>query len=95
MPDVAEAVKGFQLKHGLLPTGEVTEATWMALEATVRAGLRPTWADGPEALREALRRLGGASLEDGVELRLRQFQSHMGLPLTGLLDEATILAIGE
>lgn len=94
--DVAtrDAVVRFQLGHGLMATGWVNEATWLALEGLTRAGLRPLWADGPEAVREARRRLD-ASPDEDLGRAVRRFQSARGLPLTGLLDDQTVLAIGD
>jgi peptidoglycan hydrolase-like protein with peptidoglycan-binding domain len=90
----SDAVRSFQLANGLMATGVVDEATWLALEALVRAGLRPTWADSPEAVSEARRRLAARPDED-LGNAVRRFQSARGLPLTGLLDDDTVRAIGD
>lgn len=87
--ETAALVRAFQIERGLLTTGEVDEPTWLALEGLITAGLVPAWfTEG--RLDEAERRLG----EPVTEASLRRYQSARGLPLTGLLDEQTAVALG-
>lgn len=88
------AVMAFQLRHGLRISGTLTEATSLAIRGLVRAGCRPLWADGSEVVREARRRLG-ASPDEDLGAAVRRFQSARGLRLSGLLDDATVQAIGD
>lgn len=88
------AVLAFQLRHGLPISGTLTEATRLAIQGLVRAGCRPLWADGPEAVREARRRLQAHPDED-LGNAVRRFQSARGLRLSGLLDDDTVMAIGD
>lgn len=87
------AVRGFQAKHGLQATGEVDHPTWLALEATVREGLLPSWYGTDLQVVQARKRLG-LHCGDSLGTALRQYQSARGLPITGLLDEATAVALG-
>lgn len=87
--ETAEAVRVFQLERGLRATAIVDEPTWLALEGLVTDGQVPAWfTEG--RLDEAERRLG----EPVTDPALRRYQSARGIPLTGVLDEATAVALG-
>ena len=88
--DLHSAVRTFQRDRGLLVDGDLNESTMRALEATVRDGLVPAWFGQPtQSVVVAL--ILGASDKDTV----RRYQSARGLPVTGVVDEATAVAMGD
>lgn len=88
--DLASAVRGFQRARGLVITGELDEATVAALGAVVTAGLIPEWyrTEIEDVIVGA--RIGGTDRDT-----ILRFQSAAKLPLTGVVDEATAIQIGD
>lgn len=85
-----EATRDFQRRKGLVVTGEIDDRTAMALAGLATDGLLPAWFGTPDEADYVAARLGGSD-PDAV----RRFQSAAGLPLTGVVDEATARRIGD
>lgn len=83
---------GWQKRVGLPPSGEVDSATAEALGESATAGLIPLWWD--EDRQAALSRIFGVD-QSGLEDAVRRYQSSMGLPPNGVVDEQLAVAIGD
>ena len=100
-------IRGVQMSHDIKPTGLVDEQTAEVLGEDPVAGLVPHWFDGELELWSAgpavcaVRcRLGQVNKQDDrfdpdVEAAVRRFQSGNQLPVTGRVDEATAIELGE
>ena len=84
-----EALRRFQNERGLLVTGALDEPTRLALDAIPTEGLVPEWWGTEEQDEAVAARLGASD-----EASIRRFQSARRLPLTGVVDEATAVALG-
>lgn len=103
--DTEAAVRGFQKLAGIPPTGEVDEETLGALGPPATAGQVPAWYARPLTLGLLgddvawVRHLLGLRQDDQfdplLEAAVRRFQSAHRLPLTGVVDEATAIEIGD
>lgn len=99
----AGLVRGLQKAAGLPATGEVDEDTAAEIGESARAGLPPLWyhrplhlwneGDDVRQLREAMRAPDGSVFDRCLERLVRRLQSANNLPLTGVVDEATVLAV--
>lgn len=88
--DMESAIRGFQRARGLVITGELDQRTVAALGSVPTAGLLPEWYGTEIQDTVVAARIGGSD-----EASIRRFQSAAGLPLTGLVDEATARRIGD
>lgn len=90
--DLTESyVRGVQKAFSLPVTGEVDASTAHAIGERERArfGLPPTWYE--EGRHQRVAELLGSDDADTI----KRFQGNRGLPATGLVDEATAIALGE
>lgn len=100
-------IRGVQMANDIEPTGLVDEQTALVLGEDPAADLVPHWFDGElelwshsPAVRAVRCRLGQINKDDDrydpdVEAAVRRFQSGNQLPVTGRVDEATAIALGE
>lgn len=106
--DETEArVRGVQMSRKKQQTGEVDEQTAEVLGEESTRGLTPEWFTGDlhlndhsGAVRAVRCRLGVPSIrhdrfDADVEAAVRRFQSGHGLPVTGVVDEATATELGD
>lgn len=87
-----EAVKGFQGKRGLKPTGNVDQRTWNALAKMTK---KPTHDQMFNVLKPGQTLYGAGATGDevrGVQARLKQIDWYSG-DVTGTYDAATVAAV--
>lgn len=91
---LAEVVRGFQDRRGLPATGFVDEDTAMVLGEEAGYGRVPDWYgtdQGPGVVADLL----GVTSPDDVRDAVKRFQGNSGLPVTGVVDEATARKLGD
>lgn len=106
--DETEArVRGVQMTKKIKPTGRVDAETAEVLGEDARAGLTPEWFsqtlrlnDHSQAVCAVRCRLGVPNkthdrFDADVEAAVKRFQSGHDLPVTGEVDEATAVELGE
>ena len=101
----AVEIRGIQNTNGLPVTGEVDAATAGVLGEPADAGQVPTWFTrrialwemGPDVrrVRALLELPDDDRFDPDAEAAVRRLQSAHGLPLTGEVDEAEALLLGE
>ena len=92
--DTAARIRGVQKKMGKKQTGTVDATTATKLGPKATAGQLPDWfgTDGGHLrVREILR----LSNIEPLDSALRRFQSEIGLPVHGELDETTAVALAD
>lgn len=92
--ETAARIRGVQRRMGKSQTGVVDSATASKLGPKATAGLLPDWhgTDGADLRARGILRLSNIEPLDSA---LRRFQSATGLPVSGLLDEATAVALAD
>lgn len=105
--DTEARVRGLQMARKRKPTGEVDEQTAEDLGEEATVGMTPEWFTGDLALgdispavhkvrcRLGVPHKGDDRFDPDVEKAVRRFQSGHQLPVTGVVDEATAVALGE
>lgn len=87
-----QAVQGFQIAHGLKPTGEVKARTWLTLTTNLKPGSRGY---AVSAIQVTLREVSDSRLsvtgrfDARTEKAVRKFQKDNGLPVDGVVGRAT------
>lgn len=87
-------VRGFQATHGQPTTGQVDEATAVALGEEAGYGRVPDWY-GTEHAPGVVADLLGVTSPDDLCDAVKRFQGNSGLPATGVVDELTARVLGD
>ena len=88
--DFGQKVRVFQKDRGLVVTGKIDDPTYAALGGLATEGLVPSWFGTVDEIETVQLRIGGHDRDS-----ILRYQSAAGLPLTGLLDLATAVRIGD